>query len=314
MQCLLRWWGILVPLLLLLTSACTRKERIQLETTALKVTAPPNTLRIADNFYADQTEVTNRAYREYLSWLARVYGKTSARYRQARPDTSVLAEEVYLGEPYRGSYFSHPAYDHHPIVGLTGAQARAYSIWRTDRVAEQILLEAGWIRSAGTLDSNRVFTRERYLRGGYDWIIRHQALALPSYAIPTVAEWEQLAGRDSGWRYGTDSLSRYNRKIQRWRGCLYHLGEGIYSRGTKGNPGLEWMPSRVDLLSKNVYGLHGVIGNVAELVAGGAVVKGGSWRQALAVVDIPRNDAFVKPTFWIGFRNARLDPFPATDV
>ena len=50
------------------------------------------------------------------------------------PDTLVWVHDFTysFNEPMTKMYFSHPAYDDYPVVGVTWKQARAFSIWRTD--------------------------------------------------------------------------------------------------------------------------------------------------------------------------------------
>src|SRR3546814_6255603 len=50
------------------------------------------------------------------------------------PDTLVwLAEFSYAqNEPMVQQYFTHPAYDDYPVVGVTWRQARAFSHWRAE--------------------------------------------------------------------------------------------------------------------------------------------------------------------------------------
>jgi formylglycine-generating enzyme required for sulfatase activity len=39
------------------------------------------------------------------------------------------------------NYLRHPAFESHPVVGVSWKQATNYAKWRTDRVNEQILVE-----------------------------------------------------------------------------------------------------------------------------------------------------------------------------
>lgn len=63
------------------------------------------------------------------------------------------------------------------------------------------------------------------------------------------------------------------------------------------------MPNEVNSLSKNVYGLYGIIGNVAELVEDKNIVKGGGWEQKISEISISKNEPFKNPSNSIGFRN-----------
>ena len=64
------------------------------------------------SYYLDETEVANQHYREYLYWMARVFGTDFPEVvRKAMPDTLVWRDELAYNEPYVEYYFRHPAYN-----------------------------------------------------------------------------------------------------------------------------------------------------------------------------------------------------------
>ncbi|MFA5419152.1 MAG: SUMF1/EgtB/PvdO family nonheme iron enzyme, partial [Bacteroidales bacterium] len=96
------------------------------------------------SFYIDQTEVSNLAYLEYIFWLNRVYGQSYPQVVQnALPDTLVWRDRMAYNEPLVRTYFRHPAYQNYPVVGVTWLQANDYASWRSDRVNEGLLIDAG---------------------------------------------------------------------------------------------------------------------------------------------------------------------------
>ena len=50
------------------------------------------------------------------------------------PDTLAwIHDYTYsFNDPLTEKYFSHPAYDHYPVVGVNWKQARAFCVWRTE--------------------------------------------------------------------------------------------------------------------------------------------------------------------------------------
>ena len=111
------------------------------------ITAPRNnetrTLTVS-SFYMDKYEVTNLNWNEYLHWMEIVFGDIAPELvDKARPDHKVWREDMAYNDPYEDNYFEHPAFSFYPIVGVSWDQAMAYCQWRTDRVNEMALVNAG---------------------------------------------------------------------------------------------------------------------------------------------------------------------------
>ncbi len=257
---------------------------------------PPGTVSVSANFFADKNEICNIDYNEYLFWLAHVLGKESEEYANAQLDKS-----VWEGFPNKENYFEHPDYAQHPVVGITLEQAEKYTVWRTDRVAEKLLMGQKLIAISPDQNRSNYFSVERYKTGGFDWIIKKQEVAIPVFRIPSQQEWELIAKGNSSNEFGTDSQSSYNKKVLRKNyNRLYNTRK---DRGTAEiNKTCDGPAARTDY-AKNVNGLWHIIGNVAELVTEPGIAKGGSWKdnskdciiQAVQKVDGPNN--------WTGFRN-----------
>lgn len=143
------------------------------------------------------------------------------------PDTLVWIADFVgsYNEMMTENYFWHPAYDDYPLVGVTWSQARAFNVWRTR-------LMNNWKSSRGDLE-------------------------LPSFRLPSEAEWEYAA------RGGLE-LSQYP-----WG--------GPYLRNRLGCPLANYKPLRGDYVDDgglftvkvqtyepNDYGLYEMAGNVAE--------------------------------------------------
>ena len=97
-----------------------------------------NGLYCDSRLYCDSDPITNQDWREYLYWLERIYGKESEPYRAALPDEEILRQQ--LPDSLARYYLRNPVFNDFAVLGVSPEQARAYCQWRTDRVAEYILV------------------------------------------------------------------------------------------------------------------------------------------------------------------------------
>lgn len=259
----------------------------------------PNLVPIHENFYADETEVNNIFYKEYLHWLKTIYGVLSDEYLNALPDLSVWAYQEYF-EPDGEAYFRSAEFDEYPLVGITLNQAKRYSEWRTERVAEMYLINIGYLNVSVDPTPENHFTIQRLIDGQVN--IRKDTsfnFVYPVYTIPTAEEWDKMAGLDKGGIFGVQPREKHNYEIVKNGNLMFHTLEVIIESEKGSN-----FPTRGSRIGcKNVYGLYHTIGNVAELVDQTGVAKGGDWMHFFLDADFHYNKKQNIPNCWTGFRN-----------
>ena len=250
------------------------------------------------SYYMDETEVSNLDYREYLYWVYRVfYDETPELYKKAVPDTLCWRRRLAFNEPYVQFYFRHPAYNDYPVVGVTWEQANEYCIWRTDRVNEKALIDYGILEYDPEQKGANNFNSEAYVAGKYIGTVKNNikspispdgerhatmedGILLPSYRLPTEAEWEYAALALIG-NSATSPERIVNQRLYPWNGHYVRNDEkanrGLFRAnmqrgrgdlmGVAGYLNDNAAPTApVDSYWPNDYGLYCMAGNVNEWV------------------------------------------------
>lgn len=222
------------------------------------------------SFYISDHEVTNEEYREFVysvrdTLLARkglkqisndsLFYMSISGLVAIYPDTLVWTKDFpyTYNEPIVNYYFTHPAYNNYPVVGISWLQANAYCLWRTNQMNEAI------IKSGGTIEDT-----------------------YPSFRLPSEAEWEYAALSHD---IKKDETRIFNVRIFPWDGYkltdkngkyranfgpikdqnglwIKEFGEEIPIKNTKMYDFIYTSP--VKYFGANLFKLYDMAGNVAE--------------------------------------------------
>lgn len=272
------------------------------------VTAPRDNKRrriTVSSFFMDQYEIRNVDWREYTNWMEVVFARTAPLLvDKAQPNKQIWREELAYNEPYLQNYFSHPAFDQYPVVGVTWEQAMDYCAWRTDRVNELALVRAGIITppdftklenlSYDSIRDNFIFNTQKYLlqstyqpqagkqtktnlSGQVRKVDMSDGILFSDFRLPTEAEWEFAA---YAIQAGADGMVPEG-KIYPWSGAQMRnpskkqLGQmqANFVRGRGDMMGTSGslndratITAPVNAYYPNDFGLYNMAGNVSEWV------------------------------------------------
>jgi gliding motility-associated lipoprotein GldJ len=248
------------------------------------------------SFYMDETEVSNKHWREYVYWLERVFGMDYPEVvAKALPDTLVWRSELAYMDPYVELYYRHPAYADYPVVGVNWLQTQDFCVWRTDRVNEMILIREGVLKINPQQVAEDNYNYDAYLLGQYEGLVKadledlnpnaetrkvriEDGIFLPRYRLPTESEWEfaalGLIGNTFDERINDRRLYPWNghwvrNKDEEFRGQMM----ANYTRAKGDRMGVAGaLNDHADVTTDiydywpNDYGLYHMAGNVSEWV------------------------------------------------
>ncbi|RVU23534.1 gliding motility protein [Sandaracinomonas limnophila] len=181
-------------------------------------------------FFMDDTEITNHEYRQFTNTLFKdslqVLGEEKI-LSEYYPDTTVWKKDFtyHNGDPMLEYYFSSPAYDMYPVVGVSWTAAKYFCLWRSNMLN--------------------------------DYRKKQGMFMLPRFELPSESEWEWAArGGKIGAKYpwGGPYLTMCV-------GC--ELANFKPHRGNYDSDGYSYT-APANSYNPNEFGLYNMSGNVAE--------------------------------------------------
>lgn len=242
------------------------------------------------SFYISKSEITNVQYRQFINDL-RLNNRLDD-LKIALPDTNAWVLHVRSAEKYKEHYFSHPAYDHYPVVNVSYEGAQLYCKWYYEKVAKQF---EGLNVNPFRLPYKAEFIRA--CRGDN----HYQQYAWNGSELTKSDDGSVLCNFTS---LGSENI-HYNLEKKTYEIILIDksstlVGKEKYTNADVTAPSKSYWP--------NVFGLYNLNGNVAEMINEKGQAIGGSWRSPGYDVRNESVQHYTSPQPTIGFRMVMTYP------
>lgn len=220
-------------------------------------------VKVTDQLYASKYEVSNLQYRTFLNDLELHHPELAKTTCRIQQEQWVAGENNEYLSPFKELYHSHPAYNDYPVVNISYEAASRYCEWLTEQYNGS---------------PKRKFDKVKF-------------------RLPTEIEWNQAA-------YAGNKMKQYAWKGEEVVDKKGRYMANYYRHDEMNELGVtKLFTTPVQAYMPNECGIYNMSGNVAEMVRGGDLLKGGSWKSEIEEVKIHSKQVFdgvAKPT--IGFR------------
>lgn len=220
---------------------------------------------VNEDLYASRFEVSNELYIRFTDDL-KANGRT-AEWKEAMIDSTQWSKAIKANEPYVVYYHTHEAYNSYPVVNVSYSGAELFCEWLTEQYNQH---------------PKKKFEKV---------LVR----------IPTEKEWEMAARSgqdDTAYPWSGDNL--FTSKGAPKANFFKEGGDESLAGALNSNADIT---APVHSYSPNKLGLYNMAGNVAEMVEGGEMVKGGSWIDEPEQLRIDQSTSYDgEPSPQIGFR------------
>lgn len=207
-------------------------------------------------------EISNGLYRQYV--LALKNSGDSIRAISALPDSTVWLNRESMNQPYVTYYYTHPAYNDYPVIGVT---------------YDQCILFCQWLSEKYNTYANRKYKKVQFdLPSEIEWMYAAASME-QNYYYPWPGPYLLNSNGDHLANYTGISQASLIEVLKDGKRSFQYIGSdealSDYFAGADGRdvvaPVKSYWPSK--------FGLYCMAGNAEEFVKEKGITKGGSWRD-----------------------------------
>lgn len=267
-----------------------------------KVFIPQNSIKVADNLYADRTEVTNLLWLEYQNWVKEVTPKDSKESYAGHMDEDILIDSSLCLNVKATEYIYDLSYADRPVLGITQEQARAFNQWRTNSITHFYLIRMGHFKEDYNPEKHKDFTVEGYFAGEYDFYLAKEKIDFYyHYKLPNQEERKKIV------EYAKQAANKYfdsskKKKVKECNDVYPQWNFNVQPCEVNQKGFVPTQQGNSQCISDDSETLLHVFGNVSEWLEEDHLTAGGSWKsEEVTASDLIEKEE--KATAWTGFRS-----------